>query len=228
MRDVELLRCQKRNEGFFACQQKHPLYTPSSNVCRCEINLLKQRGMSNDCTLQRENATALWSELTVTNNWMFTTNQPIIIDIVCDNQLFAQRLEGSGFIHFNTQCLIEHTDMIIQSFKTITTHLNFSFTPAFNLTDVLQTEAGQMQLEALNHDENVELKLLDNQLKELREMPPISSINNHDVHHYVATYVLLFIIIVTVIAYVVTNHRRKFPKLIAPVPMPRREDVQIT
>lgn len=55
--------------------------------------------MSTDCTLQRKNATALWSQLTITNRMMFAVNQTLIIDIICDNQLYAQRLEGSGIMH---------------------------------------------------------------------------------------------------------------------------------
>lgn len=157
---------------------------------------------------------------------MFTTNQTIVIDIVCDNQLIAQRLEGSGYIQFHTQCLVEHADMVIQTFKTLTTHSNSSFTPAFNLSDVLQDEGGHLKLEVLSHGENLKMKLLDDRLKELRESPPISTIDYHDIHHYISIYVLLATIIVGIGTYIVIDRRRRIPKLTAPTPMPRREDVE--
>lgn len=226
LREIELFRCRKRNEGFFACQQKHPLFKPSSGICECEINLLKQREMSTNCILQRENATAIWSQLTITNKWMFAVNQSMIIDIICDNQLYAQRLEGSGFIQFNKQCLMEHADMIVQSFKTLTTHMNFSFTPTFNLTDVLRSETGKLQLEKLKHAENLELGLLDTQIKELREATFTSTLNTHDVHHYISTYFILIIMITSITTYFIYNQRHRIPRLVPTGP--RRENVDST
>lgn len=96
---------------------------------------------------QRERTTTLWSQLSITNKWMFAVNHTLTIHIICEGQSYAQQLEGSGFIKFNAKCLIEHDSMIIESFETITTHLNASFTPAFNLTDISQTTTGQLQLE---------------------------------------------------------------------------------
>lgn len=155
---------------------------------------------------------------------MFTVNQTTIIDIICDNQLYAQRLEGSGFIQFNTQCLIEHADMVIQSFKSVATHLNSSFTPTFNLTDVLESASNKIQLEKLDINDNLELKSLDNQLKELQQAAQLPiSINSHDVHHYISTYTIVFIVIVCIVLFYFYDRRRRKPRLIAPIAAPRSE-----
>lgn len=227
LREIELLRCTKRNAGYLACQQKHPLFKPSSGICKCELDLLRMRGMT-DCTLQREKATALWSRLTITNRWMFAVNESILIDIICDGVLHAQRLEGSGFIQFNTQCLMEHADMMVQSFKTIVTHINASFTPEFNLTDVLRTTEGKLQLEKLKHIEILEHGALDEQLRELREATLPSTLNHHDIHHYVATHCIMIGIIIGIVFYIVHRQRHRIPRLVIsqPTSSSGRENVE--
>lgn len=200
LREIEFLRCSKRNENYFACQQKHPLFKPASQKCTCEVNLLKHQGMRN-CTVKRQASNGLWSEITSSNKWLFAVNQTTTIDVICNNELYPIKLIGSGIIEFNDRCLIERNDFVIHTFKTITTHFNGSFTPAFNLTSVLRDGSSKIQLEQFQLEDNLELKNLDEEIKNLRKDVEEPIITTHDIHHYTAIYLLLFLSVITFIIY---------------------------
>lgn len=210
--EIELLRCTQRREGVYACQQKHPLFKLSSGNSSCEMNLSKHRGISSNCTIQKGHGSGLWSQLTGTNKWLFVTNGSRTIDIICDNRLYSTPLERAGIIHFNAQCTIDQSDSIIRTFNPSFSHVNVSFTPAFNLSKILETKGEELHLENLRYDDKSASDNIDAQIRNLQTSALKPSFNHHDIHHYSISYCTLILIIVVCIWF---SRRRnvKIPRL---------------
>lgn len=118
-------------------------------------------------------------------------NQTTTIDIICTNQIFPVTLIGTGIIEFEDRCLIERSDLVIQTFKSITTHLTGSFTPAFNITSLLPQHNGQLRLDHIQFEDDIELKELNEKVGELQRKTDQPVINMHDVHHYTMSYAII-------------------------------------
>lgn len=171
--------------------------------------------MSN-CTIARRPMSSLWSELTKTNKWLFVVNQTTTMDIICDNEIFPTTLSGAGLIEFEEQCLIERGDMVIQTTKSVTTHTVGSFTPAFNITNILQRRNEQLQLESIQYEENIELRELDQNVRELQRKAEQPEINIHDIHHFLMFYATVASVAVIYFVYkhnhvILRVRRRKQP-----------------
>lgn len=179
--EIELLRCKRRRNNFFECQQKHALYKAKSGLCSYELSLLKHQGISN-CSIKRVNSTELWTKLTSTNKWLFMASKPIVIDIICAGQIFSQQLEGSGYIQFNQQCTIEREEFVLQTPKTVVTHFNASFIPHFNISSEITNEKNLLQFQSFNYKDDMDLQTLDGEIKSAQNMHRI--VTKHHVHHY--------------------------------------------
>ena len=214
--EIELLRCRQRRNNLYACQQKHALYKPKSGLCACELSLLKHQGMSN-CNVKRINGTSLWTQLTTTNKWLFVASKPMTIDIICSGQIFSQRLEGSGFIQFNQQCVIEREEFVLQTSKVVVSHLNASFTPHFNISNEIMDEANLVQFKEFNYVNSMDMQTLDDEIKDLRIRHKVTT--NHHMHHYTVSYIAV-IGLVGIFLYLRYKLRLRLPKIKAKKPEP--------
>lgn len=213
LNEIELLRCVKRQDNSFACQLKHPLYKPASGKNTCELNLLKHRGMT-DCRIKKQPLTSLWTQLTSTNKWLYSTTHPITIDIICDDEVHSQQLMGSGQIQFFDQCKIERDDIMIQTTKIFTSIVNTSFIPSFSLTEALNTTETTPTLRITKFDKtNANLDELDTTIKALQNEMNNPPANVHDLHHYCINYTTIICIIIAASIYIYKKGRTVLPKL---------------
>lgn len=212
LNEIELLRCVKRQDNSFACQLKHPLYKPASGKNTCELNLLKHRGMT-DCQIKKQPLTSLWTQLTSTNKWLYSTTHPITIDIICDDEVHSQQLMGSGQIQFFDQCKIERDDIMIQTTKLFTSSFNASFIPSFNLTEILNTTDANFRITKFNHNNVANFEELDNNIETLQNAMNDTPANMHDIHHYCANYTTSSCIIIMIGIYLYKRHRSILPRL---------------
>lgn len=207
--DIELLRCKQRRPNFFACQQKHALYKAKSGLCGCELSLLKHQGMVG-CSVKRIDGTNLWTKLTVNNKWLFVASKPTTIDIICSGEIFSQRLENAGYIQFNQQCIIEREEFVLQTSKSIVSHLNASFTPHFNISNEIINEGNLLQFKNFNYDDDVNMKMLDYEIKNLQGKDRI--VTKHHIHHYATSYGAI-ICIIGILLYLRHKLRLRLPNI---------------
>lgn len=162
------------------------------------------------CHVKRINATDLWTQLTTTNKWLFVARKPLTIDIICDGQIFSQKLENSGYIQFNQQCTIEREEFVLRTAKTVVSHLNASFTPQFNISYELNDSTNLLQFNKFNYNNNPDLQILDNEINNLRNVD--KTVTKHHIHHYSISCGIV-ICIIGIFIYLKYKLRVRLPRL---------------
>lgn len=166
-----------------------------------------------DCRIKKQPLTSLWTQLTSTNKWLYSTTQPITIDIICNDEVYSQRLMGSGQIQFFDQCKIERDDIMIQTTKMFTSIVNASFIPSFNLTEILNITDTTLRITKFDHKSNADLEVLDKHIETLQNTMNDTPANIHDIHHYCINYTAISCSIVAVCIYVYKRRQNVLPKL---------------
>lgn len=223
LEEIELLRCKKQQD-YFTCQMKHPLFKPASGKCICELNLLKHQGIK-ECQIHKQTLTPLWAQLTATNKWIYTTTTPTTIDIICGQDIFSQHLVGSGEIQFFDRCRIERDDMLIQTTKTVSTQINSAFIPTFNLREIIN-KTSTLQLTKFQYKQHAHLEELETSIQNLQRDIDNPPINHHDIHNYCINYgsIIFSIIVGATLYHLYKKHKSALPRL--PIPKPRASTVE--
>lgn len=124
------------------CKQTSPVMT-SHNSEFCEIKLLRNEGDMSDCNVRISNLTSeIWIKLRQPNTWIYTLPKEETVHISCDNDVFNQKVIGTGILSITMGCEIKTDHILIKGFRTSETTIYRKIIPsvknAFNLKERVQ------------------------------------------------------------------------------------------
>ncbi|CAK1587342.1 unnamed protein product [Parnassius mnemosyne] len=197
MTSIDLQECIMYDFSAHLCHLKHPIYQRNSDEDLCLKN-----NYTNQCQINIAECSNMFIQLNKANNYLFTTCDKCNVRIFCGDQVTVERLRDAGVI---AGCSIKSEELSIYTHKIFTSELKTGpeiYTPeiaAINQIIKLSIpETGELEKDADSFQAN--LTTLNENIKHLKSQNVIAeNITFHDIHHYVAIYILVGVAVIAAI-----------------------------
>lgn len=194
----EDLRDCIRQEDRVLCLQRKPLYHFSSDERFCNLN---QEG---DCNLETSLCENKWIQLQEINSYLYSSCKDNDIRLICKNDLRTINLQNFGIIKINEGCIIKMVNLTIFAHSERSSQiriksdipLSIQIPPINNIIKMpsLATESSNISIENTTEIE-VDFKILKQKIESIKAEPALyQSVSYHDIHHYVAIYIVISIV----------------------------------
>lgn len=201
-------KCLLSSENTYICKPQYPLYTGRSKQHLCEIELLiHPQTIPSSCQLSLTDKRKFWIPM-FSNKYIFVVDRTTTIDLICELEVTQLKLSGSGTISIENGCHIRDGDTLIfpKIFRNSSVHT--SFLPSVNIS-IHQSQI--LPLKKKQYTDNPTIpsdpitvdflnNLIENQKRAEKALP--SSLNAHDVNHYVSNSVLFLFFSILLIAFI--------------------------
>lgn len=215
----ELSSCVNTNLQNFICDQIHPIFSTNHENKICEIELLSHAtSIPKDCPMKVTDPYRFYIRLTNPNSWIYVLDKPYTVDLICGTETKTYDLNGSGIFKILPGCSFRNQEIRIDARDTLTTLINESYSPPFNLS----TSDIQIPNSTKIHDQtksvlvktsnSAELDNISRSIEDLKEKQkfPKNISQYHNVHHYILIYILFTLIIVSLLGYFYQHGLIKF------------------
>lgn len=208
----DFTRCAKSNSDSFVCKPRFPLYTSNSENLRCELELLDHSDeITKSCTFTLSNKNRFWIPIT-NNRFIFVLEKNSTVDQICGSSISPFKISGSGIIEMSKGCFFRDDDTIITPEELQGTTFNASYLPALNISFFPLNQSNLTKITNFSNPirpsdstSNDYLFHLIEQQKQAEDNLP-SSLNQHDIHHYVSNS-LLFVCLAIFFGVFVVHYR---------------------
>lgn len=194
MTEGEKERCEQYGTNTLICERRNQLYDAKNDKLACEINLLNHNeNLSGRCKFRTSNLEDVWIPLSASNNWIFAIYDNRQMDVICNNQVERQAIQGEGIVTIPPECIVRHGSIEITAQNSVETAILESILPEVNISNAINTYI-QKQGTIITLYEKSDIKTLDEMIQDVRtqeELP--EELSTHDIHQYGLGYILLFI-----------------------------------
>jgi hypothetical protein len=198
------------------CPLQGPIYQ-----LKADENLCVTDQITNKCKIDTSTCTNVWSEIGVKNTYLFFCCNQCKIKIICDQAITAEHLHGAGILNIKKNCIIKSDTFTIFSQHTpssdVTIHAEvptFEIPYINNVLNISRPKiSDENKLEEYKGNQNF-IKNIEQQIQQIKsENVLIDQVSYHDVHHYVAIYVVAAVLLILVVLfirhYVISRRNRK-------------------
>ncbi|KAL0838691.1 hypothetical protein ABMA28_016761 [Loxostege sticticalis] len=189
--------CLNRNSDIILCYLKKPIYHIQDDQSLCERlpNTRYCQSMISPCLNK-------WTELHKINTYFYYCCDRCQLKLLCEDQVTVVQLTAAGLFNVDQGCIIKSADFFVYSHKQEMTKLSISSKiPAPEISPINRIFNISLPNQLILNDETDnathyrQLQEIKQQLNLMKSSEPIAeSVSYHDVHHYVAIYVLFAIV----------------------------------
>lgn len=207
--DSELNKCIKIDTTIYVCEIQKPVYQRE-----LDKNLCIKDQRENKCKIKYSTCQHSWAELIRLNTFMLTCCGHCTLRIICAHQVATEKLSGVNMVALGKDCVIKGDSF------TVTSHTEH--TSDF----YIKPEVVAVEIAPVNYLINLSIPIISqynetnfsesfkiiskeiNQTKEAEEQLSLDDqISFHDVHHYVAIYIIA-VAGIACVAYIYLCRRR--------------------
>lgn len=227
--DKELKECLSFDSSTRLCALQSPVYHMKS-----DINLCLRVQKSNECIYHTTPCHNKWIQLHSINTYLYFCCGQCTLRIICADQITSEQLSKAGIISVREGCVIKGESFTVMSHRRLTSKVQTQaeivrpLIPSINNIINLTIPVSKVKLENDNNTEYI--REINEQIIKLKaETPEVERISYHDIHHYIAIYVLVGAATAVAAAYVIWRVRRSMRRRrgsarlasARPVPRPR-------
>lgn len=190
----DLQNCIKLEPDTNLCEFQKPVYQRQS-----DHNLCIKDQYQNKCKTISSTCQDVWNELSKQNTFMLTCCGQCTLRIICENQVATEQLHGVSLIALGNDCVIKGESFTITSHKQHSNDIyikpeivTVKIAPVNYLIN-LSLPINQMKETTSNFTEpfaNIQKQITQMKTASEPTDDDNSEISFHDVHHYVAIYVV--------------------------------------
>ncbi|XP_055377924.1 uncharacterized protein LOC129609825 [Condylostylus longicornis] len=142
------------NELVWTNLHKNTVYTLSDIEWRDSISVSSYQTIADKCNIKLTKSNKYWVQLTRKNSWLYSLDKEYLINIVCDDLAYQQRLKG--LLNFHENCLLKDDEVVIQTFHIESSLFSSMHINSLNLTDSFSAKYGKIKqpLQALKKQES--------------------------------------------------------------------------
>lgn len=185
--------CAKRDTNTVLCHIKMPVYQIKNDRSFC-VKVPNTR----TCKTITSPCYNRWTELHKLNTYFYFCCQQCQLKLLCNDQVTTVQMTNVGLLSVDQGCTIKTADFIVYSHRRELTNLSISShipAPEISVINQLYNFSIPEHFKPSNITDNTEdlseLREIQKHLEDLKKVEPISDeVSYHDVHHYVAIYVL--------------------------------------
>lgn len=169
-----------------------PYHWNMARVQTCEWNIFNEISNEN-CTVDVSQDTNVWYNVGE-NQWLYYSRFGGDLTFVCRDGVFRKQIKGSGLLRFDQNCTVRNFDIEINGKRSL----------HGRQIDVMIPKIGKYQEKSMKWEHtSVRSNWSTASIDELREAIEVignntflpTQINQHDVHHYFALYVLMLVFV---------------------------------
>lgn len=199
---IELQTCYQYENGMHLCPLQTPLFQFNSDQSLC-----MKDSSAKTCKTKTIPCEQAWTQLHEVNTYLLTVCGEATIRIMCDQLIAMERVTKASVISLGNGCVIKGDSFTIMSHKRFSNNINIQpdvMTPDIpyinNIINVTipNTTVIDTETSGLKND----LKLIGEQIKDMKSERGVAGvISYHDVHHYVAIYLVVAVAVVVGLAW---------------------------
>lgn len=196
--EQEYEKCIEYGDNQFICERNKPLFTATTDKNKCEINLLEhKKQVTGDCQIRKTDLTNVWIPLQQTKQWIYVLPSEYAVDIICDNDIEHQNIEGEGILSIQQKCILKHDTMELSGMGSYEHEIKGSILPQLNLSSEMtkkQHRQENTQPKYIKPEWNTTEEKLRNDRENEQELP--ENLDIHDIHHYSLGYTTIIIVVI--------------------------------
>lgn len=186
---IDKNKCRKYDNSLIC---NGPFYWHTSAVPQCEWNVFNQIS-HNDCVLKRETRGSVWYDIGE-NKWIFSCGRQQDLTFICTDQMYHEKIDGSGILQFNQNCSIRSSSIEINGKKGFNGKKLEILVP-----NIRSIGTHRIDLSSVMHSANLTLSDFDELSESIANMKKNARLPNgvkfKDVHDYTVIYLTLFMVL---------------------------------
>ncbi|XP_028166029.1 uncharacterized protein LOC114356863 [Ostrinia furnacalis] len=213
--DLQLQQCSNYDSETLLCAHQIPISMTKTDQSYCvKVN------ESLSCKTESTKCKNTWMQLHKVNNYLYSCCSECTIQIICDYQVTIERLSKVGILALESGCVIKDDGITLLSHNKQSTNdikmkpdiLNIEIPSINNIVNVTMNIT---PLTSTNQETDIdkELEIIGKKIEQIKnntkEDLDDTSFDNHDLHHYIAIYLLTGAGLVTAVAYGVRRIRAR-------------------
>jgi len=222
--NFEWQNCISTN-NFRICKLNQAIHLNQEEDTLCELALLRQEGVTNQCEIVERNAIKMpdtWIQLQ-DHRWLFSVSAERIVSIVCQQKPFSAKISNSGLLSLGLDCTLKGRTLSIPARQSFHHNVYSSLLPTVNLSgEIANMEPGDHSYYFQELSKTRGIEELHRRISEMSTGAE-ESLSYHHIHHYAVTYGLLalaaMIILCVVIKKLIKKNKRVTANEDNPVPL---------
>ncbi|KAG6454118.1 hypothetical protein O3G_MSEX008494 [Manduca sexta] len=196
MSEKDIQHCMNYDFNTHLCASQQPIYQT-----KLEENLCNKDQASDKCLTKTSNCKNTWTELSNINTYLFYCCGQCTVRIIRENHIAAEILREVGIISLSDKCIIKGSTFTIFAHKLQSKILNKEadilkieippINKIINLSVPVSTVENQSTVDHQKSFEYINRQI--QQLKQDSEGILTERVSYHDVHHYVAIYLVVLV-----------------------------------
>ncbi|KAF9788907.1 hypothetical protein SFRURICE_018483 [Spodoptera frugiperda] len=233
---LQLQQCIHYDMDILLCAHQIPI-----SITKTEPNYCAKEIESLSCKTESRKCKNTWVQLHKVNNYLYSCCGQCTVQVICDDQITIERLDKVGILALASGCVIKDDGITLLSRRQSSNDLklkpdiiNIDIPTINNIVNVTMP-LHVSEIDTNHTDIRWELKMIGDKIDQVKnntktDLEDETSFNYHDIHHYIAIYVLAGAILLTCLAYGVRKIRarvlwRAEATLPPPQPQPRTRRV---
>lgn len=195
----DINECQKSHDQSLLCKLNHPIYnTGDRHKSICDVQLIRDNEEhSVYCHTEIKICADKWVKLHKQNTWFYYCCDTCEVQLVCGTQMTSETLRHSGLITLKQGCNLQGDSFTLHAYMEHTSDILVNepyamIVPTISpINNIINTSIRNSSWHIETHEET--FKKIDTQLRSIQEQSKLDTLSSHDVHHYIAIYVVVAI-----------------------------------